>query len=198
MEFDVRVRLLPAEVATSGVVRPFAEGVVAALTVRGIDGDRQLESADIDQLSESADELWDSAWALTQMLEGPQEINIIDASGTNLVHLFSDTDYGASCVPYVRDVLGGDQQIGASGALVSMPLAHSVLVHPIGDSSVVQAAQAMIPITRQVYKSGPNSLSPHVYWWCDGSLTWIPSYFGRDGVEFHAPNGLADLIAQED
>ena len=56
----------------------------------------------------------------------------------------------------------------------------------------------MIPITRQVHQSGPGSLSPHVYWWRDGSLTWIPTYFGRDGVEFHAPNGLADLIADQD
>ncbi len=191
MEFDVRVRLLPSDMAT-GVVRPFAEGVVQTLTLRGIDGDRQLDADEVD------DELWESAWALTRMLERPQEINTIDASGTSLVHLFSDTDYGATFVPYLRDVLDDDLRVGAKGALVSMPLANSVLVHAINDSSVVQAAQAMIPITRQVHKSGPNSLSPHVYWWRDGDLTWIPTYFGRDGVEFHAPNGLADLIAQED
>ncbi len=191
MEFDVRVRLLPAERAT-GVVRPFAKGIVQTLTLRGIDGDRQLDADEVD------DELWESAWVLTRMLERPQEINTIDASGISLVHLFSDTDYGATFVPYLRDVLDGDLRVGANGALVSMPLAHSVLVHPINDSSVVHAAQAMIPITRQVHKSGPNSLSPQVYWWRDGDLTWIPTYFGRDGVEFHAPNGLADLNTQED
>lgn len=198
MEFDVRVRLLPTEIATTGVVRPFAEGIVATLTIRGTDGDRQVDVEQLDEQPETVDQLWESAWALTQMLERPQEINTINASGTTLIHLFSDSDYGASFVPYLRDVLEPDQRIGPNGALVSMPLAHSVLVHPISDASVVQAAQAMIPITRQVYKSGPNSLSQHVYWWREGALTWIPTYFGRDGIEFHAPNGLSDLIAQED
>ncbi len=203
MQFDVRVRLLPDDMAPSGdgagsygtpTVRPFAEGIVQALTVRGADGDREL-AADDELVVD--DTLWRSAWALTRMLERPQEINTIDASGTKLVHLFTDT-YGATFVPFLRDVLDGDLRIGAKGALVSMPLAHSVLIHPIDDSSVVQAAQAMIPITRQVHKAGPNSLSPHVYWWRDGDLTWVPTYFGRDGIEFHAPNGLADLIAQQD
>jgi hypothetical protein len=187
MQFDVRIRLTPAH-AISDHVRPFAEGVVQSVSQRSPDGDRDLRVDEIDDPS------WNSAWAQTRTLERPQEINTIDASGVPLVHLFSDNRYGASFVPFIRDVI----DVGAQGALVSIPLAHSVLVHPICDVSLVQAAQAMIPITRQVHQSGPGSLSPHVYWWRDGSLTWIPTYFGRDGVEFHAPNGLADLIADQD
>jgi hypothetical protein len=186
MQFDVRIRLAPAD-AVSDHVRPFAEGVVQSVALRSSDGDRDLRVDEIDDPS------WASAWALTQTLEQPQEINMIDASGVPVVHLFSDNNYGASFVPFLADVV----DVGPQGAFVSIPLVNSVLVHPITDGSLVQAAQAMIPITRQVHKSGPGSLSPHVYWWRDGSLTWIPTYFGRNGIEFHAPNGLADLIADQ-
>ena len=184
MQFDVRIRLTPAG-AISDHVRPFAEGVVQSMSLRGAEGDCDLN------IDEMADASWESAWAQTRMLERPHEINAIDASGVPLVHLFSDSKYGASCVPFLRDLI----DVGPQGALVSMPLMASVLVHPISDVSLVQAAQAMIPITRQVHRSGPGSLSPHVYWWFDGRLTWIPTYFGRNSVDFHAPNGLADLIA---
>jgi hypothetical protein len=187
MQFDVRIRLTPVD-AVSDHVRPFAEGVVQSVALRGTDGDRDLRADEIDDPS------WASAWAQTQALEQPHEINTIDASGVPLVHLFSDTNYGASFVPFLADVV----DIGPQGALVSIPLVHSVLVHAITDVSLVQAAQAMIPITRQVHKAGPGSLSPHVYWWRDGNLTWIPTYFGRNGADFHAPNGLADLIADQD
>ncbi len=162
--------------------------MVQSVSLRSAEGERDLRIDEIDDPS------WNSAWGQTRTLEQPQEINTIDANGVPLMHLFSDTLYGASFVPFLRDVV----DVGGEGALVSIPLVHSVLVHPITEVSVVQAAQAMIPITRQVHKSGPGSLSPHVYWWRDGSLTWIPTYFGRDGVEFHAPNGLADLIADQD
>ncbi len=185
MQFDVRVRLTEDD-ASIADARPFAEGIVQSLAIRGRNEDHAVVSAD--------DDLWASAWAQTRMLERPQEINTIDASGVSLVHLYSDHDYGASFVPYLRDVI----DIGPQGALVSMPLIHSVVVHAITDVSLVRAAQAMIPITRQVHRSGPSALSPHVYWWHDGGLTWIPTSFGRDGIEFHAPHGLANLIIDQD
>ncbi len=187
MQFDVRIRLTPAHTVSNNF-RPFAEGVVQSVSLRGRIEDRDLRVDEVDDSS------WESAWAQTRMLERPQAINTIDANGVPLVHLFSDNLYGASFVPFLPDVI----DVGSQGALVSIPLVHSVLVHPIGEVSLVQAAQAMIPITRQVHKSGPGSLSPHVYWWLDGGLTWIPTYFGRNGIEFHAPNGLADLIADQD
>lgn len=187
MQFDVRIRLSPVDAAPEHA-RPFAEGVAQSVVRRGIDDDRDLPANEID------DSTWDSAWAQTRMLERPQEIRTIDAGGVPLLHLFSDHAFCASFVPYLRDVI----DVAPEGALVSIPLVHNVLIHPITEVSLVDAAQAMIPITRSVHRNGPGSLSPHVYWWRDGSLTWIPTYFGRDGVEFHAPNGLADLIADQD
>ncbi len=78
-----------------------------------------------------------------------------------------------------------------------MPLRHSVLVHPIDDASVRFGIAGMIPITRQLFKQGPGSVSPHLYWWRDGSLEWIPTFFDGtiSGVEFYPSPELADIVA---
>jgi hypothetical protein len=44
----------------------------------------------------------------------------------------------------------------------------------------------------------PQSLSAHVYLWCDGRLRLVPTYFASDGIRFYPPTELAELIDQTD
>jgi hypothetical protein len=199
--FDVRVRLLPddpihAEAYDRSGARPFAEGIVQTLSLRDVDGDRALDQQEVLELDWDIDSTWASAWAQTRTLESPEEINVVDASGVEIVHLYAEHGYGASFAPFLDDIFVGNQAIGENGALVSMPVDSSVIVHPIRGDELLEAAQAMIPITRQVHGSGPGSLSAHLYWWRNGTFTWVPTYFARDGVEFYPPVELADLIDQ--
>lgn len=193
---DLRVRLLPDEQADRDVLRqlgarPFAEGVVETLAVRVNDTVRPVPTSEIEQLGWDLDESWAGAWAQTRTLERPEEVNFIDVSGAEVIHLFSEHYFGASFLPYLDDVLDG---IGPHGAVVSIPVRHSVLVHPVFDTSVLTAVQAMIPITRQVNRTGPGSVSAHLYWWRQDSMMWIPTYFAPDGMEFYPPNELAMVI----
>lgn len=193
---DLRVRLLPDDQADREVLkrlgaRSFAEGVVETLTVRLADGVRAVPTSEIDELDWDVDQAWESAWAQTRTLERPEEVNFIDVSGAEVIHLFSEHCFGASFVPYLDDVLDG---LGEHGAIVAIPVRHSVLVHPVFDMSILTAVQAMIPITRQVNRTGPGSVSAHLYWWRPGSMMWIPTYFAPDGMEFYPPNELAEVI----
>ena len=86
-------------------------------------------------------------------------VDSVGASGVEIIHLFDDP-LGASFVPYLADVL----LIHEHGALVSMPIKHSTTVHPVDGGEIVRAAETTIPITRQVHRTGPESLSAHVYW----------------------------------
>ena len=72
-----------------------------------------------------------------------------------------------------------------------------MLVHPLGDEDVRTAIAGMIPITRQLFKTGPGSVSPHLYWWRDGKLQWIPTFFDgtMSGVECYPSEELASVIA---
>jgi hypothetical protein len=173
--------------------RPFAEGILQTLVVQTGAAIRQLSVAEVVGLEWDIESTWASAWAQTRVLERPAEIDVIDASGVEIVYLLNEP-LGASFVPYLADVL----TIHKHGALVSMPIEHSVIVHPIEGGEIVQAAQTMIPITRQMYRTGPASLSAHVYWWRNGQLTLVPTYFARDGIEFYPPAELAELIDQTD
>lgn len=196
---DLRVRIVPDDHADRRlhrrlVTRPFAEGALEMMAVRTDDGVRAVHRSEIRGLG-AVDDLWASAWAQTRTLERPDELNIIDVDGAKIHHLFSEHFFGASFVPYIDDIVEG---IGEHGALVSFPVRHSVLVHPIQDGSVVTAAQSLIPITRQVHRNGPGSVSAHLYWWQAGHLTWIPTYFAADGSEFYPPAELAELIDRLD
>lgn len=193
---DLRVRLLPNEQADRDVLkrlgaRPFAEGVVETLAVRVSDTVRPVPTSELEQLGWDLDESWADAWAQTRTLERPEEVNFIDVSGAEVIHLFSEHHFGASFLPYLSDVLDG---VGPHGAIVSIPVRHSILVHPVFDMSVLTAVQAMIPITRQVNRTGPGSVSAHLYWWRPDSMMWIPTYFAPDGMEFYPPNELANVI----
>lgn len=97
----------------------------------------------------------------------------------------------------IDDLIAEYAQIGDLGAIVSMPLRHSVLVHPIDNASAQCGIAGMIPIAHQLFKQGPGSVSPHLYWWRDGSLEWIPTFFDgtTSGSEFYPSPELAAALA---
>jgi len=174
--------------------RPFAEGVVQYLVARTATASRPISPGEIERRGWDLEAAWSSAWALTRTLEQPSESNVIDTGRADLHHLYSAHEFGASFVPFLDDALADSAPLGDHGAVVSFPMRHSVLIHPISGGEVIDAIQAMIPITRQTHQTGPESVSAHLYWWQCGHLTWIPTYYGRDGIEFYPPTEFADLI----
>ncbi|BAN02677.1 hypothetical protein [Ilumatobacter coccineus] len=193
---DLRVRLVPDDPADRPVIdelcaRPFADGIVQVLAVDIPDAIRLVPRCEIDELGWDLDEVWSSAWAQTEALEQPDEVNVIDVGGADVVHIFGHRVFNASLVRQIEDVVG---TIGPNGAIVSIPHNHSVLVHVIEDTTVVTALNAMIPITRQVHRHGPGSVSPQLYWWRDGAMTSIPTYFAPDGVEVYPSPELVAIL----
>lgn len=193
--FDLRIRLVP-DVPTERDLqhqmgaRPFAEGVVAHLAARVDGAVRPVSESDLHARGWNVGATWEGAWAQTRTLERPSEQHVIDVGDADIVSLFSEHFFGASFVPFVDDVC----ELPPHGAVVSMPVRHSVLVHPIHGGDVIPAIQAMIPLTRQVFRGGPGSVSPHLYWWQAGHLSWIPTYLAADAVEFYPPQEFAELI----
>lgn len=197
--FDLRVQVAPDSPALLHEhealgAQPFAEGVVQHLVMHTDAGTRPISVAEIERLGWDLKEAWSSAWALTRTLERPSELNVVDTGPALLFHLYSTHEFGASFVPFLDDALSASERLDQHGAVVSMPMRHSVLVHPIRGGEVIEAVQAMIPITRQIHQTGPDSVSAHLYWWQAGHLTWIPTYYGRDAIEFYPPAEFADLI----
>ena len=204
--FDLRVRLL-ADVPADATMfrrlgaRPFADGIVQVLAVDvGLDsGDaavRSVSTSEIEARSWIVDEAWASARAQTELFEVPDEIHVVDLGGAQLIHVFGERSYTAGMVGVVDRLVAATAHIGHHGAIVSLPLRHSILVHPIRDTRVGSAITGMIPIARRLFEQGPGSLSPHLYWWRDGVLDWIPTFFDGTvhGVEFYPSDELRSLV----
>ena len=203
--FDLRIRLLPdtpedRDTLRSLGARPFAEGIVQVLAVDVAEAVRCVPAREVTEVGWDLDEAWASALAQTEFLEQPDEIHTIDIGGVDIIHVFGERTFTASMIRVIDRLIVETADIGPDGAIVSMPLRHSILVHPLGGDDVRTAIAGMIPITRQLFKQGPGSVSPHLYWWRDGKLQWIPTFFDGtiEGVEFYPSEELAAVVADLD
>lgn len=193
---DLRVRLVPENPADAGVyemlgARPYTEGVVQMLVADVPTAIRPVPMTEIEELGWDPDAAWVSAWAQTAMLERPDEINVIDLGGAEMLHVFGERPLVASLVEAIPEIIG---PLGEHGGIVAIPHGYSVLIHSIEPDTLRVAVNAMIPIARQLNRQGPSAVSPHLYWWYDGRLTWMPTYFAPDGVEAYPPPGLVESL----
>lgn len=200
--FDLRIRLTPdtpddRDTLWTVGARPYAEGILQVLAVDVADAVRCVPAREVAELGWDLDEAWASALSQTEVLERPDEIHSIDIGGADIIHLFGDRPFTASMIRVVDELIGEIADIGPHGAIVAMPLRHSVLIHAVGGPDVRTAIAVMIPITRQLFKQGPGSVSPHLYWWRNGELQWIPTFFDGTigGVEFYPSAELAAALS---
>lgn len=195
--FDLRVRLLPASpierpVLDSLGVRWLTADLVAALVVVDAHASRALSVAEIVEQGWDLDHAWESAWAQTEQLEEPDQLEIIDVSGVDVIHMSGPDEFTASLVCSLEQHVG---PVGRNGAIVAVPCLDTVLVHPIEGPSSRRAIGTLVPIVRRLHAEGPGSLSPQVYWWRAGRLVWIPTVFGGDTNEVYLPAGLSDVLS---
>lgn len=82
------------------------------------------------------------------------------------------------------------------GALVSVPTRHLLLLHPIRDSRVLLAINALIPRAQRACQQGPGSLRPDLYWWRDGQLLLLPTSVETDRVKFTPPAAFVEHVME--
>lgn len=199
----LRVRLMPDSAApqelTTPVIRPYAESVVAMLTVDLPTTVRLVEADELAGAGLGVDEAWGRAWAQTRAAEHPDHHEVLD--GEAGVHSFNGQSFFvSSLVEFLPDLVS---DIGLDGAVVSIPRRHTVLAHAVSDLRVVEAVQTLLPLTRRLHAEGPGSVSAHLYWWRPGAggpgpgpgnLVWLPSYLDDHALEFHPPPAFVDML----
>ena len=206
----LRIRLVPdsaapasaePEAPPSPVIHPYAESVVATLTVDLPTTVRIANTEEVTGAGLGIDEAWSRAWAQTRSRERPDRNELLGPE-TAAVHIIEGPSFfTSSLVEFLPDLLPG---IDLKGALVSIPRRHTILDHAIHDLSTVEAVQVMLPLTRRIHADGPGSVSAHLYWWRPGSgvgagpgqghLAWLPSYLNDDTLEFHPSPDFVELL----
>jgi hypothetical protein len=86
------------------------------------------------------------------------------------------------------------QVFSATGALVGVPHRHSVLVHSIRDFSALYAINLMLVSLDRMFRQGPGSLSPSLYWWRPGSFTLLPGDVVEGQVRFSPPSEFVQVL----
>ncbi|MEU5878963.1 hypothetical protein [Spirillospora sp. NPDC047279] len=97
--------------------------------------------------------------------DGPLEVENELIDGVRLASLHGETAYVTAHALWV-----GDYPVtGPEGVLVAVPAQGIVHAAPIHGIDVINAMNLLIKVAWLGYQEGPRSISPHVYWWRDGS-----------------------------
>jgi hypothetical protein len=83
------------------------------------------------------------------------------------------------------------------GALVALPNRHEVLFHEIKSlGPLVRTHDALAKIVRDLFDEGPGSISPELYWWCDGRWTHLPLKFERGRLVHLLPREFVEEVIE--
>lgn len=94
-------------------------------------------------------------------------------------------------------VLGLSRSIaGEAGAFVALPHRHLVLLHPILGERSLRVLPTMAQIAEMAFADGPGSLTPRVFWWCDGRFEPLGIRVVDRQLVVEAPDALGQQIAR--
>lgn len=112
-------------------------------------------------------------------------------SGAALQALLAEDFFVSTHALFLGDYLPEDAR---HGAIVAVPHRHAVLFHPIRDLSVLKAVEAMLVVSAGMFREGPGSVSPFLYWWQKGEWTLLPVEVQGDQVSFTPPPEFVELL----
>ncbi|MHB8342023.1 MAG: hypothetical protein ACYDB7_12755, partial [Mycobacteriales bacterium] len=180
-----------AAVPVAGVSRPLAEGLAEVLVARSRVGGVSIVPARVAAGWGVAEgELLDRA--RRQVLDdGLLARRTVDLGGVRVTLLEDVSNFTATHVLWLPTYV----DVSDYGALVALPTRTVVLAHALVDSSALAAVQALLVNAARLHASGPQSLSPQLYWWRPGpSLTALPAQVGQERVNFFPPGDFVDLL----
>jgi hypothetical protein len=177
----LRVRLYPAEVGgiDDAVQRPVAEGIVEVLVIDEPQRVRSVSRHDARTWDLSVDDLFLLARRLVRDREAV-DVDVETIDGSTPVTLLHGSSFFVATHALWPD---SHCTYGARrGVILAIPNRHAVFLHEVRDVGVVGAINAMGRSIPAMFRAGPGSISPLVYWWHDDEFTVIPMQVGRDRV----------------
>jgi hypothetical protein len=192
----IKVRLYPAEVAAheayrSAVTTSPMPDVLATLVYDMPETIITVHREHAESWGVPPDDLF--AIALANVRDGdPVKAEPLDLDdGTPLTVLSGESFFTASHALLLRQYLSPEHDLGA---LVAVPHRHAVVFHPIVDAKVIPAINALIALAHGMYRDGPGSVSPHLYWWRLGEFTQLPATVVANSIEFSPPEEFVHVL----
>ena len=192
----LRVRILPEDEGDGRnrpplVARPVADGLRAVLAVDRPTMVELVPASRVARWGADEEELFGLAYANVRANPPPSVSVAPVEDGVLLTRIWGDSFYTATWFQWVTDLLG---PLPPAGVLLGLPTRHEVLVHPLVGTNAVHAIQPLSTVIAQAHRAGPGSLSPHLFWWRDGSMRRLPFAVKAGAFRFHPPDDFLDAL----
>ena len=86
--------------------------------------------------------------------------------------------------------------VGPGGALVAIPHRHVLLSYPIESMQAAIAVNKLVPIAMGMFREGPGSITPNLYWYRNGRFQRIPYELGDKELQIRPPEGFIELLGE--
>lgn len=154
------------------IARPVAEDLHEVLMVAIDEGAASVPPDSIEAWGEPMERLWADARENTLWDEPRERRSMLKPTGERFTWVRGSW-WSASLLLDLGRYLSPRH---GDGALAMVPTRDTLFFHEIVDESAVTSLFAMVQLGLRFYFDGPDSISPHVYWWHDGEIDLVLSY----------------------
>ena len=124
---------------------------------------------EVDRWGISDDEVFDAAYSnLKNMVDLPRFVAAGSQDYGDLFAVEAASIFTASLAFLIEQYW---ETIGDHGAFVGVPSQHVIFFSPLTSTLVDAAVNDLQPMVDSYFKSGPGSISPHLYWYRHGEFT---------------------------
>lgn len=190
----LRARLFPDDVAKHTDELIFRRGPAGVIEVLALDSPNAVRT-----IAKSEAKEWDLSDGellrigrqnlLDTGLLTPERVQV--EAGSNLYVFSGDAYYAASHILFLDEYLPDDLP---NGALISIPRRDVFLAHYIRNPGALEVISAMLQITIGLYREGPGSITPNLYWYRRGEFVNLAYAIENDELDFTPPDEFVDLL----
>ncbi|MGC1375849.1 MAG: hypothetical protein WA821_06500 [Anaerolineales bacterium] len=142
----------------------------------------------VNSWGKNSDELFSLGYQNVVKLCKPDIVEIVLAGDIKTLMISKSDNYLTAT--YILLLENFPKCTGAFGALVSVPLRDIVVCYPFENSqNMDRAMRVLADTTLDVYKAGPGSVSPYLYWYYEGKFETI--YYDEGKRKLTLPPELA-------
>lgn len=160
------------------IARPVAEDLQEVLMISIDEGATSVPPDSIEAWGEPMERLWADARENTLWDEPRERRAMLKPTGERFTWVRGSwwsasmlLDLGRYLSPRYRN-----------GAVAMVPVRDALLFHEIVDETAVPSLVAMAELGVRFCLDGPDSISPHLYWWRDGEIQQVLSYQDDGGL----------------
>lgn len=170
----LRVRLASTDwvdqLPSQEITTPVADDLHQVLMVNIDRGAATVPPHSLEAWDQSLETVWDDARRNTMLDEPRERRAMLKPTGERLTWV-----RGSWWVSSLLLELGRYLR-SSHGALAMVPVRDALFFHEITDDSFIYSLRAMIDSALPMHCEGPDPVSPHVYWWHDGSISRLVAF----------------------